>query len=161
MLSSTDAVKCTVRDGAMWIQLDNESVKIPQQLLNKSKILMEALCVAEPSVTRSVTLAAPKEWLQAWVLCYCNEEESLRSKDINKLISCMLVCFLCLERSSHGAQNRYVCRTCIHSLSRARVNTSSVPDSVNLILFPLLLGSEEGRLVIRRLQLASLIKAEA
>jgi hypothetical protein len=94
MSTSSDAVKCTVRDGAIWIQLDNVSVKIPQQLLNKSKVLMDALSVAEPSVTQTVTLAAPKEWLQAWVLCYCNEEETLSDIDINDLINCLLVCIL-------------------------------------------------------------------
>jgi hypothetical protein len=143
MLSSTDAVKCTVRDGAMWIQLDNSSVEIPEQLLAKSEVLMDALSVAEPSVTRSVTLAAPKEWLQAWVLCYCNEEDSLTSKDMNDLIFCLLVCFLCLERSSHRAQNHCVCRRCIHSSSSAKVNASSGPDSINLILFSLCSESEE------------------
>jgi hypothetical protein len=134
MSTSRDAVRCTVRDGAMWIHLDDISVKIPEQLLNKSEILTDAVSVAEPSVTRKITLAAPKEWLQAWVLCYCNEEESLKSKDINVLVNCLLVRFLRLVHSFHRDQNRYFCVNCVHSVSTSGLNTSSLPDSMNLIM---------------------------
>jgi hypothetical protein len=94
MSSSVDAVRCTLHQGAMWMHLDNVSVKIPPQLLEKSPILMNALSVAHPSVARKVTVAAPREWLQSWVACYCNEEESLSSVDIKDLIKCLLVCLL-------------------------------------------------------------------
>jgi hypothetical protein len=92
---------CSVHDGVMWMHLDNASVRIPPQILNNSQVLMDALSVADPSCTRKVTLAAPKKWLQAWVMCYCNDEESLQDKDINNLINCLLVCFLRLLRRSH------------------------------------------------------------
>jgi hypothetical protein len=94
MSSSNDTVRCTVNDGELWMHIDNASVKIPAQLLEKSEVLTDALSVACPSVTRKVTLAAPEEWLQAWVSCYCNEEVSLGIKDITDLVNCLLVCFL-------------------------------------------------------------------
>jgi hypothetical protein len=80
-------------DGVMWIHLDNASVEIPPEVLNKSQVLTDALFVADPSVRRKVTLATPNEWLEAWVACYCTEEESLGSKDIKTLVNCLLVCF--------------------------------------------------------------------
>jgi hypothetical protein len=94
MISSNDVVRCTVRDGEMWMHLDNGSLKIPSQLLNESQVLRDALSAAHPSGTRKVTVAAPKEWLQAWGLCYCNEEESLSCQNIKDLVNCLLVCFL-------------------------------------------------------------------
>jgi hypothetical protein len=144
MLSSRDAVTYTVHDGAMCIHVDNFSVKIPQQLLNKSQFLMDALSVAEPSVTRKATLAAPKEWLQAWVVCYCNEEESLSEKDTRDLVYCLLVCFLRLACSSHRAKNRNSCPICVHGMSDATHSTSSLTDNANLFLFRLLHRTREG-----------------
>jgi hypothetical protein len=94
MSCSNNVVRCTVRDGEMWMHLDNGSLKIPSRLLSKSQILMDALSVAHPSVTRKVTVAAPKKWLQAWVVCYCNEKESLSCDNIKDLVHCLLVCFL-------------------------------------------------------------------
>jgi hypothetical protein len=76
------------------MHLDNGSLKIPPLLLSKSQILMDALSVAPPFVTREVSVAAPKEWLQAWVGCYCNEEKSLSCDNIKDLVNCLLVCFL-------------------------------------------------------------------
>jgi hypothetical protein len=76
------------------MHLDNGSLKIPSQLLNKSQILTDALSVANHSVTRKVTVAAPKEWLQAWVVCCCNEKGSLSCDNIKDLVNCLLVCFL-------------------------------------------------------------------
>jgi hypothetical protein len=134
MSSSSDAVSCLVQDGAMWIHLDNVSVNIPQRLLSKSEVFMDAISVVERSVTREITLAAPREWLQAWVLRYCNEEDSLKDNDIEVLVNCLLVCFLRLERSFHRHQNRYSCPHCVHSLSISRLNTSTLPDSMKLIL---------------------------
>jgi hypothetical protein len=94
MTSSRDGVRCTVKDGELTMHLDNTSVTIPAQLLKKSQILMDALSVADPFATRKMTVAAPKEWLQAWVACFCNEEGSLSCKDIKDLVKCLLVCFL-------------------------------------------------------------------
>jgi hypothetical protein len=93
MFNSNDVVRCTVRDGEMWMHLDNESLKVPPQLLSQSQVLMDALSAAYPSATRKVTVAAPKEWLQAWVGCFCNEEESLSCHNIKDLINCLLVRF--------------------------------------------------------------------
>jgi hypothetical protein len=94
MSVSRDGVRCTVHDGEMWMILDNKSVKIPSQLLNKSLVLRDALSVADPSTRRKVTVAAPQEWLQAWTGCYCNEEETLKCDSIEQLVHCLLVCFL-------------------------------------------------------------------
>jgi hypothetical protein len=152
MSSSRDAVECTVHGGEMLIHLDNVSVKIPPQLLEKSELLTDALSVAEPSVTRKVTLAAPEEWLQAWVACYCNEEEGLSGKDIMDLVHCILVCFLRLECGIHRDDKSFYCRSCFRSLSTATQNTSSHSDFVNLILLPLLPESFERGLVTLRLQ---------
>jgi hypothetical protein len=68
MFSVKDVVRCNVRDGEMWMHLDNGSLKIPPQLLSKSKILLDALSAAHSAadVTRKLTVGAPKEWLQAW-----------------------------------------------------------------------------------------------
>jgi hypothetical protein len=145
MLSSRDAVRCTVHDGAMWIHLDNVSIKIPPQLLSKSDVLMDALSVAEPSVTQHVTLAAPKEWLQAWALSNCHDEGSLSGKDIEELVNCLLVCFLRLERSFRRDQNCCSCSHCVHSLSTSRLNKSSLPESMKLILVSSMLGSYQIR----------------
>jgi hypothetical protein len=109
MSSSKGAVRCTVRDGAMWMQLDKVSVKIPPQFLDKSPLLMNAMSVAQPSVTQTVSLAAPTDWLEAWVLCFCDEEENLSLKNIQVLVDCLLVFFLPLQRISHGAASRYFC----------------------------------------------------
>jgi hypothetical protein len=141
MSSSGDAVRCTVHNGAMWIHMDSVSVKVPEQLMNRSEVLIDAVSVGDASVARTITLAIPKEWLQAWVGCYCTEEESLKGKDINVLVNCLLVCSLCLDRSFHRDQNRFFCRNCVHSLSITRLSTSALPDSMDLILVSFLLGS--------------------
>jgi hypothetical protein len=150
MSSSRDAVECTVYCGEMLIHLDNVSVKIPPQLIEKSEVLRNALSVAEPSVTRKVTLAAPKEWLQAWVACYCNEEEGLSGNDISDLVRCLLVRFLRLACGIHRDEKSFICRICVQSLSTATLNTSSHPHLVNLILFPMLPVSFERGLATRR-----------
>jgi hypothetical protein len=105
------------------MHLDNGSQKIPSQLLNKSQILMDALSVAHPSVTRKVTVAAPKEWLEAWVACYCNEEESLSWNNTKDLMNCLLVCFF-LMLACVRADICYLCFCCVHSAARAGLHTS-------------------------------------
>jgi hypothetical protein len=145
----------------MWMHLDDVSVEIPQQLLDKSEVLMDALSVAEPSVERNVTLAAPKEWLRAWVGCFCNEGESLSGKDISDLVNCLLVCFLRLERSCHRDPKSNSCRNCVHSLSPSRLDTSPLPDSMSLIFVPALLVSYERWLVCRSLHHATVPKTAA
>jgi hypothetical protein len=93
MSSSRDAVRCTVHDGAMLIHLDDLSAKVPPQLVSKSQVLVDALSVTDPPVTRKITLSVPKEWMRAWAVCYCNEDERLICDDIKDLINCLLVCF--------------------------------------------------------------------
>jgi hypothetical protein len=93
----------------MWMQLDNMSVKIPPQFLDKSPILMNAMSVAQPSVTQTVSLAAPIDWLEAWVLCFCDEEENFSCQDVQVLVDCLLVCFLLPARISHAAASRFFC----------------------------------------------------
>jgi hypothetical protein len=90
-----------VHDGTLSMHLDNASVNIPSQLLEKSPIFVNALSVPQSSVTRTVSLPAPTKWLEAWVLCYCDEEEKdLSSQDIEVLVNCLLVLFL-LAPGSH------------------------------------------------------------
>jgi hypothetical protein len=108
MSSSRGAVWCTVRDGAIWMQVDNASVKIPPQFLDKSPLLMNAMSVAQPSITQTVSLAAPTDWIEAWVLCFCDAEENLSCQDIQVLVDCLLVCFLLLQRIFHGPASRFL-----------------------------------------------------
>jgi hypothetical protein len=91
MSSLKRGVRCTVHDdGAVWMHLD---VEIPPDILSKSKVLMDAvLSEADDSIARDFTLAAPKEWLQAWVACYCGGEQRLSCADTGDLINCLLVC---------------------------------------------------------------------
>jgi hypothetical protein len=156
MSSSTDAVRCTVRDGAMWMHLDTASVEIPPKLVNESQILLDALSVTNPSITRKVTLPAPKEWLQAWAACYCNEEEILSCKDVKVLVNCLLVCFLHLDRSSNRADKSHSASPVLlfHSSSSARLNTCSLIDH---LLFQSLFCVP--RLLSQSLPLASTSKA--
>jgi hypothetical protein len=78
----------------MWIHVDNSSVKIPPELVNLSQVLMDALSATDTSVRRKVSLPVPKEWLQAWAVCFCNEDERLGYQSIEDLINCVLVCLL-------------------------------------------------------------------
>jgi hypothetical protein len=89
----------------MWMHLDSGSLKIPPQLLNKSQMLMNALASAGSAVdvTWKVTVAAPKEWLQAWVGCYCKEEEILGCDNIKDLMNCLLVCFFLWNAGPFGS----------------------------------------------------------
>jgi hypothetical protein len=147
MSSSRDAVRCTVHHGAMWMHLENVSVKIPQEFVNKSQILTNALSVAHPSVARKVTVAAPREWLEAWAICYCNKEVRLSCEDINDLANCLLVCFLRQEHISDRDHSQFCFRYCGHRLSSARRNNSSMSESPRLVLFCQLLPCV--RLLIR------------
>jgi hypothetical protein len=76
------------------LHLDNVRVIIPSHLLHKSQTLMDGVStVADASIARGFTLAAPKEWLQAWLACYGSEEGHLGSADITVLANCLMVCF--------------------------------------------------------------------
>jgi hypothetical protein len=50
-------------------------------------------CVDDSSITGELTLPAPKEWLQAWMACYGNEQEPLRCAGIKEVVNCLLVRF--------------------------------------------------------------------
>jgi hypothetical protein len=67
MSSFQHEVKCTTSDnGAVWMHID---VRIPPLILNKSRVLMDALPSNDGhSIARDLTLAAPNEWLQSWSL---------------------------------------------------------------------------------------------
>jgi hypothetical protein len=117
MFSSTDSAMWSVDDGTMSIQLDNGCVNVPSELLNKSQVLIDALSVTHSSGTKKVTLAAPKEWLQAWAVCYCNDEENISSKETTVLVKCLLVRFFLLTPTSivpttdtHAASILSACR---------------------------------------------------
>jgi hypothetical protein len=100
MKSSSDVVKCTVRDGAVLMHLGDGPVHIPSHLLNSSQVLQDALLsLDDSSGTGDFTLPAPQDWLQAWMACYGSEEERLSSVDIQDLVNCLLVRF-CLCSAS-------------------------------------------------------------
>jgi hypothetical protein len=93
MTSSSEQVRCTVHDGAVWMHLDNTRVNIPSHLVNKSQLLRDAMASDDDtSISRDFTLPAPKEWLQAWMACYGSKEERLKSVHIQDLVYCLLVC---------------------------------------------------------------------
>jgi hypothetical protein len=94
MTSSRDVVKCTVRDGAVWMHLEDGPVHIPSHLLNSSQVLKDAMLSSDDSSdTGDLTLPAPQDWLQAWMTCYGSEEEILSSVDIKDLVNCVMVRF--------------------------------------------------------------------
>jgi hypothetical protein len=93
MSSLSDVVKCTLRDGAVWMHLDNVRVHIPSHLLSKSQLLTDALSSTEDSSGREMTLPAPKEWLHAWISRYGSEEERPRCANVKDLVHCLLVRF--------------------------------------------------------------------
>jgi hypothetical protein len=123
MKRSSDATRCTVHDGAVWIHVDNVRVHIPSHLLNKSQILIDALSsVDDSSVATFFTLAAATEWLQAWIACYGSEEERLGCADTKDLVNCLLVRNMLHECTCRRAQSRLIvrrCRCCVHRLSCA------------------------------------------
>jgi hypothetical protein len=98
MSSSSDGVRFTVHDGAVWMDLDNLPVHIPPNLVNRSHLLKDALSsVDDSSVSREFTLTAPKKWLEAWLACYSSGEERLRHADTEDLVHCLLVSFKSLS----------------------------------------------------------------
>jgi hypothetical protein len=83
-----------VHDGAEWMHLENDRISIPSRLVGQSQVLMDAMsCVDDSSITRDLTLPAPKEWLQAWMACHGGEEELLRCADTKHIVNCLLVRF--------------------------------------------------------------------
>jgi hypothetical protein len=79
------------------MHLDDVPVLIPPNLVYKSQLLIDALSsVDDSSVSRDFTLAAPKDWFQAWLACYSGEEERRRHADTTDLVNCLLVslCYL-------------------------------------------------------------------
>jgi hypothetical protein len=128
MKSQSDVTRCTVHDGAVWMHLDNARVHIPSHISNKSQILVDALSgVDDNSVSKNFTLAAPKEWLHAWMACRGGEEERLRCAGVKDLVNCLLVRVLILVCSCGRAKGRLSvgrCRYCLHSLSCAWLHTN-------------------------------------
>jgi hypothetical protein len=105
MTSSSDVVKCSVCNGAVWMHLDDGPVHIPSHLLNRSQVLKDALLsLDDSSVTVEFTLPAPQEWLKAWMACYGGENEHLSSADVKDLVNCALVRF-CHRSSALVALN--------------------------------------------------------
>jgi hypothetical protein len=92
------------------MHLDNVPVKISPHLLEKSQMFKDALSsVADPSVAMDFTLAAPEEWLRAWVACYGSEGERLGNTDIGDLIYCLMVHFRpCIVRSGRRVDDLFV-----------------------------------------------------
>jgi hypothetical protein len=93
MTRSSTEVKCTVNNGTLCMHLDDVRVHIPSHIVNESKVLLDALSsVRDSLVTSDFTLAAPVEWLQAWVCCFVGESEPLGSAEIEVLVKCLKVC---------------------------------------------------------------------
>jgi hypothetical protein len=94
MTSLSDVVKCTVHDGVVWMHLHDTSVNIPSNVVNESQFLMNILSsVTDTSITNDFSLAAPKEWLEAWASCFCSGKKHLRCANLKELVGCLLVCF--------------------------------------------------------------------
>jgi hypothetical protein len=93
MTGSSEEVRCTVEDGEVSMRLDDVHWHIPLGLLKKSKIVMDVLSsMSDSSFKRHFTLAAPKEWLHAWVSCYVSKVEHLANADTEVLVNCVKVC---------------------------------------------------------------------
>jgi hypothetical protein len=104
MTNSSERVRCSVQDGEVSMHLADVSLHIPAHLVNESKVLLDALTsTGTSSLTSSFTLAAPVEWLQAWVSCYVREEVRLGNADLEVLMNCLRVCFSQLPESSRPA----------------------------------------------------------
>jgi hypothetical protein len=100
MRRTSEDVRCTVHDGAIWMHLDNTRVNIPPHLLNKSDIFLDVQSsLVDPSITKDFTLAVPKDWLRAWAACCCSEDERIRTAEIGDLVNCLLVCF-CFRKAA-------------------------------------------------------------
>jgi hypothetical protein len=85
-------VKCTAHDGDLCMHLDDVRVHIPPHLLNESKVLLDALSSAcDSSHMSDFTLAAPTDWLQAWVLSFDRDAEPLSSAETEILVKCLKV----------------------------------------------------------------------
>jgi hypothetical protein len=94
MFNSREAVRCTVRDGAVCMLLDNVPVEIPAHLCSQSKVLADAVSsVSDPSATDEFTLAVPYEWLKVWVDFYCKKEKAPACSSIKSLVNRLMVCF--------------------------------------------------------------------
>jgi hypothetical protein len=131
MSSSSPGVRCTAHNGAVWMHLDDVPMKIPPSLLDKSKTFTEALSsVADPSIATEFTVAAPKEWLRAWVALYGSEEEPISKLDVEDLLNCLLV------RSFPGTVRRVgdVMLVCpLLTASMTSLDSHHVPSSTLLL----------------------------
>jgi hypothetical protein len=128
MTSSSDGVRCTIQDGSVWLQLDNVRVNIPSHIVHKSKMFNAAVSsVADPSIARGFTLAAPKEWLQAWLACYGSEEDHLGCADRKVLVNCLMVSF-CSRNAAPSLLSTSIAllvRHKVHCISDSRLNAVS------------------------------------
>jgi hypothetical protein len=124
MSSASRGVRCTAHDdGTVWMHLD---VQIPSRLLNKSQVLMDAMVSGgDPSSTRDFTLAAPTEWLQAWVVYCCGDKQRLGRADTEELVHCLMVCFFHYLAACSALTSYIVCSccSCVDCHSKARPDT--------------------------------------
>jgi hypothetical protein len=71
MTGTSEGVRLTVQDGEVSMYMDDVRVHIPSDLPKESKIVVDVLSsMTDSPLTRDFTIAAPTEWLQAWVACY-------------------------------------------------------------------------------------------
>jgi hypothetical protein len=103
---------------------------------------MDALSsVDNSSVPKYFTLAAPQEWLQAWMACYGTEEERLRCAGIKDLANCLLVRILLLECSCRRHQSGLMVCNAASVLTACRVHeyaliTNKQPHTNSPLLIP-------------------------
>jgi hypothetical protein len=93
MTITSEGVRCIIQDGEVSMFLHDVRVHIPSHLLKESKIVPDVLSsLSESPITRDFTLAAPTEWLQAWVACYVRKVKPLADADTEDLVNCLKVC---------------------------------------------------------------------
>jgi hypothetical protein len=86
-------VRCIVQHGEVSMYLHGVNVHILSHLLMESKMMVDMLSSTSDSpFTTDFTLAAPTEWLQAWVACYVRKVEHLGDADTKVLVNCLKVC---------------------------------------------------------------------
>jgi hypothetical protein len=130
MSNSREAARCTVRDGAVYMYLDNDCVDIPSHLWSKSALFMDTVSSVSDSLgPQDFTLAAPRAWLQAWVNYYAKKEHALADASIENLVNCLLV-RLCIRNLTSLVLHDWLVCTCFRCVHR--VASSSLKFALHL-----------------------------
>jgi hypothetical protein len=111
---STGAARCTVHHGEVWMRFGSVRVNIPSHLLKSSEVLMGLLSSVDAhAVASHFIMGVPKEWLKAWVACYCSERKPLRCSETKDAVNCLLVWFARASFPLDRLFERYTIEPCL------------------------------------------------